>query len=59
MNTNPLPVLSVTRAMHANDTLATQVSEALHASEGATPIALDDIPEVSNSVESAFQPCLE
>ncbi len=39
--------------MHANDTLATQVSEALHASEGATPIALDDIPDVSDSVESA------
>ncbi len=39
--------------MHANDTLATQVSEALHASEGATPIALDDIPGVSDSGESA------
>ena len=43
----PGSVLSVTRAMCAEQELADQVSEALHQSEGANPLPLADIPAIS------------
>ncbi len=47
---SPDPVLAVTRAMSADDTeLAKKTAQALHLSEGASPVALDDIVEVSET----------
>ncbi len=42
---NPSPVNTVTRAMQADDQLSEHISEALHASEGCTPVSFDDISE--------------
>ncbi len=41
---DPLPVLTVTIAMQSENDLAAQVAEALHTTEGAVPISLNDIP---------------
>ncbi len=47
---SPDPVLAITRAMSADDTeLAKKTAQALHLSEGASPVALDDIVEVSET----------
>ncbi len=43
----PGSVLSVIRAMCAEQELADQMSEALHQSEGANPLPLADIPVIS------------
>ncbi len=42
---DPIPVLTVTRAMQSENDLAEQVAEALHTTEGANPLALNDIPD--------------
>ncbi len=46
---SPDPVLAVTRAMSADTELAKKTAQALHLSEGASPVALDDIVEVSET----------
>ncbi len=43
VETEPQPVLTVTRAMQSQDNLATHVTEALHASEGGNQLSFDSI----------------
>ncbi len=45
VKSDPLPVMTTTRAMSADNALATQIAEALHSSKGATPLSLSDIPD--------------
>ncbi len=50
----PKPVLAVTRARAAENALASKLAEVKHVSEGACPLALEDIPELN--LESATVP---
>ncbi len=45
----PVPVMAVTRAMAADNALADKLADTLHLSEGATPLALDDIVDISDT----------
>ena len=47
VKSHPVPVLTVTRAMNAQSDLANKVADALHIAEGAKPIPLDEIPDVT------------
>ncbi len=56
VKSTPIPVLTVTRAMHAKGELANQVANTFHAIEGAKPLSLDNIPDVTvtNAHETAL-----
>ncbi len=56
LKSDPHPVLTVTRAMQAESDLAAHVTDALHSTEGARPLALDDIPMVDFDNESTPVP---
>ncbi len=49
IKSSPAPALAVTRAMAASDELAEKTAQALQLSEGASPVALEDIAEVVES----------
>ncbi len=49
VKSSPAPALAVTRAMAASDELAEKMAQALQLSEGASPVALEDIAEVVES----------
>ncbi len=55
---NPTSVNTVTRAMHADNQLSEHISEALHASEGCSPVSLDDIPESVTDCDSSVSDVL-
>lgn len=46
----PQPVLTVTRAMQAEDDLAEQVADTLHATEGCIPLPIENIPDFLSEV---------
>ncbi len=49
VKSSPAPALAITRAMAASDELAEKTAQALQLSEGASPVALEDIAEVVES----------
>ncbi len=49
IKSSPAPALAVTRAMAASDELAEKTAQSLQLSEGASPVALEDIAEVVES----------
>ncbi len=51
VRSNPVPVFTVTRAMQAENKLAEQIAGALHASEGASPLPLDEIAEFDDETD--------
>ncbi len=58
IKTEPTPVLTVTRAMQSEADIANQVAESLHCSEGANPLPLDSIAEITDhdTIDSSSHP---